>query len=212
MMKLRDKLALHPWTIETTPLADALRAIKVAGWPAVELRRIDFTRCFDAGMTNDQVLDLIRGVGVPVGVLGTEYGFLFARGNELKRLLDAYEQTCVNAVALNCFMTMVAPGQNVGTVAEASVNLRAAGEIAKKHGVRLALEFSSRHEVINSMEVAREIVAKAGHPSVGLLLDAYHLERTGAGGRSFADLKPEEIFLFHFSDVPNTPRLIITGQ
>jgi hypothetical protein len=70
-------------------------------------------------------------VGVPVGVLGTEYGLLFARGDELKRLLGVYDQTCANAVALGCEMTMIAPGQNVGTVAEAAANLRSAGEIAQ---------------------------------------------------------------------------------
>jgi sugar phosphate isomerase/epimerase len=203
--RLRDRLALHTWTIDTTPLPDALRAVKAAGWPALELRRIDFTRCFDAGMDNAQVLEMVRAVGVPVGVLGTEYGLVFAKGDELKRLLDVYRETCANAVALGCAMTMIAPGQNVGTIDEAAANLRTAGEIAREHGVRLALEFNSQHDVINRMEVAREIIAKTGHPSVGLLLDAYHLERSGASGRSFDDLKAEEIFTFQYSDVPDAP-------
>ena len=34
-------------------------------------------RCFDAGMTNTQVLDLIKKGGIPCGVLGVEYGWLF---------------------------------------------------------------------------------------------------------------------------------------
>ena len=56
------------------------------GFDAVELRRTDFKRCFDAGMSNAQVLDLIQGSGIPVGVLGVEYGWLFATGDESKRL------------------------------------------------------------------------------------------------------------------------------
>jgi hypothetical protein len=53
------RLALHMWTIDTTPLATALDAAKQAGYDAVELRRTDFKRCFDTGMSNEQVLELI---------------------------------------------------------------------------------------------------------------------------------------------------------
>ena len=77
MKKMRDRLALHTWTLDTTPLADALRAAKSAGWNAVELRRIDFTRCFEKGMTNAQVLDLVRASGLAVACVGTEYGLIF---------------------------------------------------------------------------------------------------------------------------------------
>ena len=51
------RLALHMWTIDTTPLATALDAAKQAGYDAVELRRTDFKRCFDAGMSTTQVLE-----------------------------------------------------------------------------------------------------------------------------------------------------------
>ena len=33
------RLSLHTWTLDTTPLADALVVIKKTGWDAVELRR-----------------------------------------------------------------------------------------------------------------------------------------------------------------------------
>ena len=69
MSKKFGRLALHMWTIDTTPLATALDAAKQAGYDAVELRRTDFKRCYYAGMTNAQVLDLIKKRGIPCGVL-----------------------------------------------------------------------------------------------------------------------------------------------
>src|SRR5215472_10812226 len=96
------RLALHMWTIDTTPLGEALKAAKAAGYDAVELRRTDFKRCFDAGMSNAQVLDLIKKSGIPCGVLGVEYGWLFATGNESKRLFRVFRESCENAVALRC--------------------------------------------------------------------------------------------------------------
>jgi len=53
------RLALHMWTIDTTPLATALDAAKQGGFDAVELRRTDFKRCFDAGMSNAQVAEIL---------------------------------------------------------------------------------------------------------------------------------------------------------
>jgi sugar phosphate isomerase/epimerase len=203
---MQNRLALHTWTLDTTPLADALRAAKNAGWDAVELRRLDFTRCFDKGMTNAQVLDLVRKSGLKVACVGTEYGLIFAQGDEKRRLLKVLEETCANAVALGCDLIMIAPGQNPPTpLREAAANFREGGEIAKAHGLRFALEFNSAHDVINRLEVGRELVALTNHPNCGLLFDAYHLERSGGGGRGFEQVAASEIFAFQFSDVPAGP-------
>ena len=96
MSKMRDRLALHTWTLDTTPLDAVLAATKKAGWNGIELRRIDFTRCFEKGMTNAQVLDLVRASGLKVACLGTEYGLIFAKGAERERLLQVLDETCAN--------------------------------------------------------------------------------------------------------------------
>ena len=147
------RLALHMWTIDTTPLATALDAARVGGFDAVELRRTDFKRCYDAGMSNAQVLDLIRKGGIPVGVLGVEYGWLFATGDESKRLFKVFRESCENAVALGCDMLMSAPGPVAGPISEAIKYLKDAGDIAAEYKLRLAIEFNSQHEVLNKLSV-----------------------------------------------------------
>jgi 2-keto-myo-inositol isomerase len=182
------RLALHTWTIDTTPLAAALKAISDSGWDSAELRYVDFERCRAQGMDNAAILQLISDSGVAVDVLGTEYGLIFAEGTERDRLLASLELTCSYAVALGCPMVMIAPGQNTGTPQTAAANLRLAGQTAAKHGLRFALEFNSQHPVLNSLQIVRAILAEANHPACGLLLDAYHLQRSGAGGRGFAEV------------------------
>jgi len=204
---MRDRLALHTWTLDTTPLPAALDAAKKGGWNAVELRRVDFTRSAEAGMTNAQVLALVRSSGLKVACVGTEYGLIFATGEEKKRLLKVLDETCANAVTLGCDLVMIAPGQNPpGTLREGAANFRDGGEIARAHGVRIALEFNSAHTVINSLAAGREVVERADHPNCGLLLDAYHLERSGGGGRGFESYPAERIFAFQYSDVPAGPQ------
>jgi len=201
-------IALHTWTVDTTPLREALQAAREGGCNAVELRRVDFKRCFDTGMSNADVLETIRASRMPVCTLGVEYGWIFATGDESRRLFGVFRETCANAVALGCGLVMSAPGPFEGTVSEAIANLRNAAEIAGEFGLRLAFEFNSQHAVINCVEVLRDILHGAGAPNVGMLLDAYHLHRSGRPGRGFDDVAGEEIFAFQYSDVSAAP---VTG-
>jgi 2-keto-myo-inositol isomerase len=199
------RLALHMWTIDTTPLKTALDAAKQGGFDAVELRRTDFKRCFDAGMSNAQVLDMIRAAAIPVGVLGVEYGWLFATGEESARLFKVFRESCENALALNCKMLMSAPGQINGPIAQAIDYLKHAGDIAGEYGLKLAIEFNSQHDVLNSLAVLTQLIEGADKPNCGYLIDAYHFTRSGAGGRGFETVPADKIYCFQYSDVPPNP-------
>lgn len=202
------RLALHMWTIDTTPLATALDAAKVGGFDAVELRRADFKRCFDAGMSNAQVLDLIAKSSIPVGVLGVEYGWLFATGEESQRLFKVFRESCENAVALGCHMLMSAPGQVQGPIPQAIEFLKRAGDIAGEYGLKLAIEYNSQHDVLNSLPVLCQLIEGANKPNCGYLIDAYHFHRSGYGGASFRGLPNDKIYCFQYSDVAPNP---VTG-
>ena len=204
-MNAFGRLALHTWTLDTTPLDAALDAAREGGFDAVELRRTDFKRCYEKGLSNDAVLDVVRAARIPVCTLGCEYGWLFATGDESTRLFDDLEVTCDNAVALDCPLIMCAPGQNVGPKSTAIENLKRGADICSKRGLRLAIEFNSQHTVLNSIAALREILDGAGRKNAGMLLDAYHMERSGAGGRGFEGVAPTEIAAFQYSDAPAAP-------
>lgn len=199
------RLALHTWSLDTTPLPQALAAARDAGFDALEIRRLDYMRRFALGEDTAQVHAIIRDSGLPVCTLGCEYGWIMARGEESRRLFAGLEQTCRDAVDLGCPMVMSAPGQVEAPVAEAIANLRTAGDICAEHGLTLAIEFNSQHPIINCVETLREIIDGADRPNVGMLLDAYHLHRSGRPGRGFADVAPHEIMAFQYSDVPAAP-------
>lgn len=198
-------LALHTWTVDTTPLDSALAAAKRGGFDAVELRRVDFLRCRERGLSNDGVLGMIGANGLPVSAVGTEYGWIFAAKDDRERLFASLEEACANAVALDCGIVMSAIGPGTASLDDATDNVRRAGEIAGRHGLRLALEYQFQHPVVSRLEILRDLIAKAGQKSVGLLLDAYHLQRGGRPGRGFEDVPAAEIFYVQYSDVPDAP-------
>jgi len=197
-------LALHTWTLDSTPLPDVLRATRASGWDGVELRRVDFARAAEKGQAAADVLALVKASGLRVACVGVELGWMFADGDERRRLLQAFAESCRWAAELGCATVMSASDRGRGDLARAAANMREAGDIAAAHHVKLAVEFNSQAEQLNNLEVMRGVVSKAAHPSCGLLLDTYHLQRSGATLAAVDDVALGEIAFVQYSDVPRT--------
>lgn len=196
------RLALHKWTLDTTPLGKALRIARRTGWEGVELRREDFEQAVVAEGSVERVLELLRARGVAVACLGVELGWMFAEGAERRRLLEVFSAQCARAAAVGCSMVMSPSDRGRGDLRRAAASLREVGDIAARHGLRLGVEFMSQAEQFNTLERLRELIALAGHPACGVLLDTYHFQRSGGNVRALRDLAPGEIVYVQYSDVP----------
>lgn len=194
-------LALHTWTLDTTPLATVLEIARGTGWDAVELRRLDFDRAEAAGQSEADVLRLVGDSGLAVSAVGVASGWMFAEGSVREQLLSTFERSCVAAAALGCTRVMSPVDKDRGDLTYAAASVREVGDIAARYGVKLALEFNSQAEQFNSLQSVREVLTLAAHPACGLLLDTYHLQRSGGDARNFADVAVDEIVYVQFSDV-----------
>lgn len=201
-----SRLALHTWTLDTTGLSDVLRIAREVGWNAVELRRIDFARAAAAGKPAAAVLDEVKASGLPVACVGVELGWMTVEGDERRRLLSVFEESCGWAATLGCATVMSPVDKGVGDTERAVASIREVGAIAARHGVRLALEFNALCEYWNTLPRVRDLVRRAAHPGCGLLLDTYHLGKSGAAPAAIDELDPSEIAYVQFSDVPRTPK------
>lgn len=198
------RLALHTWTLDTTPLADVLRVVRETGWDAVELRRLDFIRAAERGESAEQVIDRVRASGLAVACVGVELGWMWARGAERARLFQVFAEQCARARSLGAATVMSPVDRGRGDLREGATSIREAGDVAAQHGVKLAVEFNSQAEQINTLERIRELMAPVSHPSSGLLLDTYHLKRSGADLRAIEDVRLDEIAYVQYSDVPSS--------
>jgi len=197
-----EGLALHTWTLDTTPLDEVLRIARRTGWDAVELRRIDFARAAERGRAAEAVLDLVRRSGLAVSCVGVELGWMFADGAERRRLLAAFAESCRWAAALGCATVMSPVDRGRGETRRAAASIREVADLAAASGVRLALEFNSQAEEFNTLGRVREVIGEAAHPHCGLLVDSYHLQRSGGTPALLEPLAPEEIVYVQYSDVP----------
>jgi 2-keto-myo-inositol isomerase len=203
-MTAKPALALHTWTLDTTPLPELLRVVRATGWDAVELRRLDWERAAKAGEPASSVVDQVVASGLAVACVGVELGWIWASGEERARLFRVFDEQCGRAAALGCARMMSPVDRGTGDVRAAAASIREAADIAARHGVRLAVEFNSQAEQLNTLGRMREVIALASHPACGLLLDTYHLERSGARPRDLEDVAPAEIAYVQYSDVPRT--------
>ncbi len=194
-------LALHTWTLDTTPLAAAMAAARTAGFQAVELRRLDFDRAQEAGRSAEQVIADVRASGLAVSCVGARLGWLWAEGEARAALMTAMHDACRWAAALGCTTVMSPVDRERGDLPRAAASVREAGDIARQHGVTLALEANSQAAQLNTVDRLRELLALAGHPQVGLLFDTYHAQRAG-DWRTLDDLRAGEIAYVQYSDVP----------
>ena len=201
-MTAKNALALHTWTLDTTPLADLLKIVRATGWDAVELRRLDWERADKAGQPASAVVDQVKASGLGVACVGVELGWIWASGEERARLFRVFDEQCGRAASLGCARMMSPVDRGRGEVRAAAASIREAADIAARHGVRLAVEFNSQAEQLNTLERMREVMALVSHPAAGLLLDTYHLGRSGAQPRQLEDVALAEIAYVQYSDVP----------
>src|SRR5216683_3154066 len=101
-----NPLALHTWTLDTTPLGRVLEIVRDTGWQAIELRRLDFARAAERGQSAEAVLDLVRSSGLETACVGVALGWMWAEGDERAKLYRAFDESCRWAKDLGCRTVM----------------------------------------------------------------------------------------------------------
>jgi 4-hydroxyphenylpyruvate dioxygenase len=84
----------------------------------------------------------------------------------------------------------------------AAADFRELGERAKKRGLRVAFEALAWGRHINDYRDAWEVVRRADHPSVGLVLDTFHLFSRRTELQTLQRIPGDRIFLVQLADAP----------
>jgi 4-hydroxyphenylpyruvate dioxygenase len=90
----------------------------------------------------------------------------------------------------------------LGGVDRAAGDLRELGERAVRHGVRIGYEALAWGRHVNDHRDAWEIVRRADHPSIGLILDSFHTLSRGIDPNSIRAIPGDKIFIVQLADAP----------
>jgi 4-hydroxyphenylpyruvate dioxygenase len=106
---------------------------------------------------------------------------------------------------LGCDLLMICSNVSpdaIGGIDRAAADFRALGERAAKRGVRVAFEALAWGRHINDYRDAWEVVRRADHPAVGLVLDSFHILARGTDLNAMRAIPQERIFLVQVADAP----------
>jgi 4-hydroxyphenylpyruvate dioxygenase len=183
-------------------LDEKLRAIADAGFDAVEIFENDLLT-FN-GSPRD-VGQLCRDLGLPIcafqpfrdfeGMPEPQRTRNFARARHKFQLMQEL-QTDLLLICSN-----VSPA-SLGGIDRAAADFHALGELAAAHGMRVGFEALAWGRHVNDYRDAWEIVRRADHKSIGIILDSFHALAPAFPVSAIQSIPADRIFLVQLADAP----------
>ena len=182
---------------------EKLSAIAAAGFDGIEIFEQDFIG-FESSpaevgaMVRDHGLDIMLFQpfrdfeGFPAGPLRDR---AFARARQKFGVMNAL------GTDLMLICSSVHP-DSIGGIDRCADDLAELGELAEAFGVRVGYEALAWGRYVSDHRDAWEIVRRADHPRVGLILDSYHTLARGIDPDSIRSIPGDRIFFLQLADAP----------
>jgi 4-hydroxyphenylpyruvate dioxygenase len=183
-------------------LTEKIEAIAAAQFKGVEIFENDL---LSFNGTPAEARRMIEGLGLETitfqpfrdfeGMPEPQRSKVFARA---ERKFDVMEE-------LGCDLLMVCSNvspDSLGGIERAAADFHELGERAAKRGMRVAFEALSWGRHIHDYRDSWEVVRRANHPAVGLVLDSFHVLARGTDLSAIRSIPPDRIFLVQMADAP----------
>ncbi|RDE10141.1 bifunctional sugar phosphate isomerase/epimerase/4-hydroxyphenylpyruvate dioxygenase family protein [Pelagibacterium lacus] len=183
-------------------LREKLTAIAAAGFDGIEIFENDFL-AFDGGPREVGRLAREHGLDISLfqpfrdfeGLPEPERSRAFARA---ERKFDVMEELGTDLVLI---CSNVSPAA-LGGIDRAAADLHELGERAAKRGLRIGYEALAWGRHVHDHRDAWEIVRRADHPNVGLILDSFHSYARKIDPETIRSIPGDKIFFVQLADAP----------
>jgi len=183
-------------------LDEKLRTIAAAGFDAVEIFEHDFTS-FD-GSARD-VARMCGDLGLRITALQPFRDFEGMpepqRSLAFRRAEKKFDLMGELGTDLLLVCSNVSP-LALGGIDRAADDFRELGERVAKRGLRVGFEALAWGRYVNDYRDAWEIVRRANHPAIGIILDSFHTLAPGFPVGPIAAIPGDRIFLVQLADAP----------
>lgn len=183
-------------------LSEKLEAIAAAGFRGVEIFENDLLS-YNGSPTD--VAKEVADLGLKVVTFQPFRDFEGMPDAQRTRTYDRAERKFDVMQELGCDLLMVC--SNVSPDSLAGINRAAAdfqqlGERAAKRGLRVAFEALAWGRHISDYRDAWEVVRRADHPAIGLVLDTFHTFARKTDLKPIRSIPADRIFLVQLADAP----------
>jgi sugar phosphate isomerase/epimerase len=176
------------------PLERVLAAAAGAGFRGVALDWFSLRAAERAGVALDDVAARARDLGLVFTDLSA-----LGLGSD-----DSADERVSASMARRCAALGIPVCAFVLNVPPAYDRVSRVADVFAASGVRLALEFVP-YTTVRTLGEAREVCQRVGSDRVGLLVDTWHLARSGGSAADLADLRPGEIACVQVADAAPVP-------
>lgn len=183
-------------------LPEKLAAIALAGFDGVEIFENDFL-AHDA--TPRAVGQMVREAGLELCLFQPFRDFEGMPEPQRARAFDRAERKFDLMGELGADLILVCSNTSevsVGGIDRAAGDLRELGERAARRGIRVGFEALAWGRHVNDHRDAWEIVRRADHAHVGLILDSFHTLARGIDPASIRAIPADKLFLVQLADAP----------
>ncbi|MEO9528902.1 MAG: TIM barrel protein, partial [Roseibium sp.] len=182
--------------------SEKLAAIASAGFDGIEILENDFL-AFDR--SPKEVGRMVRDHGLEVSLFQPFRDFegmpqpqrsrTFARA---ERKFDLMRELGTDLVLICSSVSPIA----LGGIDRAADDLRALGNLASERGIRIGYEALAWGRFVSDHRDAWEIVRRADHPNVGLILDSFHTLARKIDPDTIRAIPGDKIFFVQLADAP----------
>ena len=183
-------------------LPEKLAAIAAAGFDGVEIFENDFL-AFDGSPAD--VGRMVRDHGLEIALFqpfrdfeGMPEPFRSRTFDRAERKFDIMQEIGAELVLVCSNVSPVA----LGGIDRAAEDFHALGERAARRGLRVGYEALAWGRHISDHRDAWEIVRRADHPNVGLVLDSFHTLARKVDVNSIRAIPGDRIFIVQLADAP----------
>ena len=188
----------------TGPVADRMAAMAEAGYGSATLWPADLFVHFE---DPEATIALIRASPVAVSAYQCVRD-LEGSSPEVKACKMQLARQFIDQMQLiGCDTLVLCSNVNDGLDRDwgrAIADIRAIGDLAQSRGARIAFEPICYGEWINNYITGWNLVRDAGHPNVGMVLDAAHIFLPETPLDKIATIPGHKIFLVELNDFPTT--------
>jgi len=183
-------------------LPEKLAAIAAAGFDGVEIFENDFL-AFD-GSPRD-VGRMARDAGLAITLFQPFRDFEGLPEPQRSRAFDRAERKFDLMQELGTDLMLICSSVSpvaLGGIDRAATDFRELGERAAKRNLRVGYEALAWGRYINDHRDAWEVVRRADHPNIGLILDSFHTLARKLDVASIRAIPTDKIFIVQLADAP----------
>jgi 4-hydroxyphenylpyruvate dioxygenase len=183
-------------------LSEKLQAIAAAGFRGVEIFESDL---LSYNGTPADVAKEMSDLGLRAITFQPFRDFEGMPDSQRQRTFDRAERKFDLMQELACDLLLVCSNvspESLGGIDRSAADFRELGELAAKHGLRVGFEALAWGRHINDYRDAWEVVRRADHPAIGLVLDSFHTYARKTDLKPLPAIPGDRIFLVQLADAP----------